>query len=110
MTGDPSPFMLLRARPRPGAEERFDAWFRAVHLEDVRRIPGISAVHSARTPGGTRLGFYAFADADSVQTALQSPQAAYARGTWEQWAPHLEELAIEIWATLFPMPMYRALN
>jgi hypothetical protein len=45
-----------------------------------------------------------------VQSALQSPQAAYARGTWEQWAPHLEELTIEIWATLFPMPVYRSLS
>lgn len=107
MTGH-EPFMLLRVRPHDDVRERFDRWFRSVHLEDVKRIPGISRVSGARTASGrTRLGIYSFASTESVQEALQSPQAAYARGTWEQWATHLDELSFEIFAPLFSMPIYR---
>ena len=107
MTGD-RPYMLLRARTNERSREKFAAWFRSVHLQDVSRIPGIAAVTSGRTAGGTHLGFYSFEASDSVQDALSSPQAAYARGTWEQWAPHLEELAIEIWTPLAPLPLYHS--
>src|SRR5229473_1302877 len=107
MTGD-RPFMLLRARIDEKSRDRFAAWFRNVHLQDVGRIPGIAGVNSGRTRGGTLLGFYTFSGSETVQEALSSPQAAYARGTWEQWAPHLEELAIEIWAPLSPLPVYHS--
>jgi len=100
--------MLLRARSLLDSRERFEAWFRQVHLQDVRKIPGIAAVQGAKTPAGTRLGFYTFEATEVVQQALASPEAAYARGTWEQWAPHLEELQIEIFAPLFPLPIYRS--
>ena len=103
---DDLPYMLLRARPDEASRERFAKWFRAVHLRDVEKIPGISRVQSGRTAGGTYLGFYGFASSETVQEALSSPQAAYARGTWEQWAPHLEELAMEIWAPLGPLGLY----
>lgn len=102
------PFLLVRARPKAGARERFEPWFREVHLKDVSRIPGIAEVEAARTAAGTRLGFYTFESADAVQGALQSPQAAYTRGTWEQWAGDLDELSIEIFAPLFPLPIYQA--
>ncbi|MFN0094122.1 MAG: hypothetical protein ACKVVT_05010 [Dehalococcoidia bacterium] len=104
------PFMLLRARLKPDAKPGFGAWFRTVHLQDVRRIPGISEAQGAVTPDGTRLGFYSFADGDAMQGALSSPEAAYARGTWEQWAAELEELGFEIWAPLGPLPMYHPPN
>ena len=107
MTGD-RPFMLLRARANERNRERFAMWFRGVHLQDVLRIPGIAAVSSGTTKGGTHLGFYSFHASESVQEALTSPQAAYTRGTWEQWAPHLEELAIEIWTSLSPLPLYHS--
>lgn len=102
------PFMLLRARALEDQQERFAKWFRAVHLRDVERIPGIASVESARAPGGIHLGFYGFEGSHSVQAALSSPEAAYARGTWEQWAPHLEQLSIEIWAPLMPLPLYHS--
>ncbi|MCZ2109904.1 MAG: hypothetical protein LC118_10125 [Dehalococcoidia bacterium] len=106
---DPSrPFLLVRARPKPEAWERFEPWFRDTHLADAAKIPGIREVQSGVTPGGTRLGFYTFESADAVQAALSSPEAAYARGTWEGWAGELEELGIEIWAPLFPLPIYQA--
>jgi hypothetical protein len=104
------PVMLLRARPSTEAREAFALWFRKVHLRDVERIPGISGVTSATGPGGLFFGFYAFEGSEDVQAALSSPQAAYARGTWEQWASKMEELFIEIWAPLGPLPLYHPAN
>ena len=99
--------MLLRARVQPDVDERFGPWFREVHLRDVARIPGVVEVQSGRTVGGTRLGFYTFESSEAVQAALASPEASYARGTWEQWAGQLDELSIELWAALFPLPLYQ---
>ena len=99
--------MLLRARVQAGVEARFEPWFRGVHLRDVARIPGVVEVQSGRTLGGTRLGFYTFESSEAVQGALASPEAAYARGTWERWAGELDELSIELWGALFPLPLYR---
>jgi hypothetical protein len=99
--------MLLRARVQAGVEDRFASWFREVHLRDVARIPGVVEVQSGRTVNGTRLGFYTFESSEAVQPALASPEAAYARGTWEQWSGQLDELSIELWAALFPLPLYQ---
>lgn len=107
---DRNPVMLLRARPKGDAAARFAKWFRAVHLHDVRRIPGVADVHSGHTPGGTWFGFYTFEDSERMQAALQSAEAAYARGTWEQWAPHLEELSIEVLAPVGHLPIFSSLN
>lgn len=105
---DELPFLLVRARPKPGVRERFEPWFRQVHLRDVANIPGIVRIRSGFTPQGTALGFYSFESNEAVQTALGSSQAAYARGTWERWAPELDELLIEIFAPLFPLPIYHS--
>ncbi|MGH2609011.1 MAG: hypothetical protein ACRDHF_07960 [Tepidiformaceae bacterium] len=107
---DGTPFLLVRARPKDEARAPFRAWFLGAHLKDVRSIPGIAGVESGETAGGTTLGFYSFEDAEAVQTALSSPQAAYSRGTWEQWAGRLEELLIEVWADVPSMPVYRGRN
>ena len=107
---DSRPFMLLRARVHDDHRGEFDRWFEAVHLRDVARIPGIVAVRKGRNADGTRVAVYTFADTDTVQTALASPEAAYARGTWETWQPMLEELLIELWSAAFPIPLYRGIN
>jgi hypothetical protein len=104
------PFLLVRARPKAESRKRFAAWFRQVHLRDVERIPGIATIRSGSTRGGTQLGLYSFESADVVQGSLASPEAAYARGTWEQWASELEELLIEMWAPVFPLPLYESAN
>src|SRR4051812_32125366 len=106
----PAPLLLVRARVKPESRDRFRQWFRAVHLRDVRRIPGIASAESAQTAGGTDLGIYLFESTDVVPGALSSPQAAYARGTWEQWSTHLEELLVEIYASLSPMPIFNSPN
>lgn len=110
MIGESSPFMLVRARARAEARPRFAEWFRSVHLRDVGRIPGITTIQSGTTAGGTKLGFYSFAGADVIQGALSSPEASYARGTWDAWSNDLEELSIEIFAPLLSLPVYRALS
>ena len=104
---DDTPFLLVRARPKPDTRAPFRRWFLSSHLSDVRSIPGISVIESGETAGGTTLGIYSFENVEAVQTALSSPQAAYARGTWEQWAGSLEELLIEIWAPVVPLPLFR---
>lgn len=106
----PHPFMLLRARPSEESRVRFEPWFREVHLRDVEKIPGIARVRSGRLPGGTHIGIYQFESAEALQAGLASPEAAYARGTWEQWAGELEELLLEMWAAVFPLPMYESAN
>jgi hypothetical protein len=104
------PFLLLRARTKGGDPSGFDAWFHQAHLRDVRQIPGIVAARGGRTAGGTYLGVYTLADASVVRSVLDSPEAAYARGTWEQWAGDLEELLIEMWAPAFPLAQYASAN
>ena len=107
---DDTPLLLVRARPRPETRASFRRWFLGAHLGDVRNIPGIATIESGETAGGTTLGVYSFENVAAVQTALSSPEAAYARGTWEQWAGSLEELLIEIWAPIVPVPLFRGRN
>lgn len=107
---DQQPFMLLRARSRDEVRGAFDDWFRRVHLADVAKIPGIVRLRQGSNADGTRLAVYSFESVDAVQSALASPEAAYARGTWERWQPDLEELLIEIWSPAFPIPLYRNAN
>lgn len=102
--------MLLRARPSEEARPRFDPWFKQVHLRDVEKIPGISGVRSGVLPGGTHIGIYQFESAEALQAGLASPEAAYARGTWEQWAGELEELLLEMWSAVFPLAIYQSAN
>lgn len=105
---DGRPFLLVRARTAAAERDRFAAWFRQSHVPDIRRIPGIAGVQVGQTAAGTTLGFYTFESAEVVQAALGSPEAAFARGAWEAWTPHLEELLIEIFAQLFPLPIYHS--
>lgn len=104
------PFLLLRARVREEARAEFNAWFDAEHRRDVHGIPGIARVLGGSTPEGTRLGVYLFENAEVVQAALSSPQAAYTRGTWERWQPDLEEMSIELWTNVLATPVYESIN
>lgn len=100
-----APIFVVRATPRDDVRETFLRWFRTVHLRDARRIPGVAEVSMGLTPAGTVLGVYSFQSADVVRPALESPQAAYARGTWEQWAPHLLDLVLEMYAVVEVSPL-----
>lgn len=104
------PLLLIRARIQPDARQRFRAWLRAVHLRDAGRIPGVASVRFGETPPGTHLGVYTFESSEVVQAALSSPEAAYTRGTWDQWAGSLDELHVEIFAPLLPMSVFNQPN
>ncbi len=104
------PFMLIRARAREDARAEFDKWFDRVHLKDVAKIPGVIGVLQGRNSDGTRVGIYTFGSTDAIQPALASPEASYARGTWERWQPDLEELLIELWSAAFPISLYQSIN
>lgn len=103
-----APMMLVRARPKPEARERFSEWLRQVHLKDIAKVPGIVDAQTGTTANGTSLAFYAFESTEVVQAALSSPQSAYARGTWQVWTPHLDELQVELFAPVFPLPIYQS--
>ena len=53
---------------------------------------------------------YEFADEESVQDAMTSPQARVARQDWERWLPHVSELTVEVYACLTPLPTYEHQN
>ena len=108
MKGD-EPFILLRARVR---EDRgaFAAWFRSHHLREIRKIPGVTSVHWAETNGDTQIGIYCFEDAQAMQGAFGSAEAAYARGTWARWGAVLEEFSVEMQFPLTPPTMTVSVN
>jgi hypothetical protein len=45
-----------------------------------------------------------------VPVALQSAEAAYARGTLEQWAGRVTEIRFEMYAPLAPLPAFASIN
>lgn len=104
------PFLLVRAVPLADARDAFARWFHRVHLNDVRRVPGFKSVQAGHTADGAFLGVYTLADADAVQEALNSPEARFARGAWEQWAPRLGEMVVEMYAPLPPMRVFEHRN
>lgn len=102
--------MLLRARTRPEVREEFDCWFDVVHMANVRGIPGIARALAGRANGGTRLGVYLLNDAEAIEPALSSPEAAYTRGTWTRWQDDMEEMTLELWAEVVSMPLFEEIN
>jgi quinol monooxygenase YgiN len=102
--------LVMRARPLPAELEGFVRWAVAAHARDTRVVPGVAAVEVGRAPGGVVLVLYIFEDAEAVQRALQSPEAAYARGTLEQWAGRVTELQFEMLGPLAPLPQFASIN
>ena len=100
-----TPMLVVRAKPKPGVVAEFRAWMLRTHLAEARRIPGIRDVSAGVSAAGTWYALYVFEDAQSFERALNSPEAAYARGTWERWDDQMEERVIEVWAPLMPSPL-----
>jgi hypothetical protein len=95
------PVMVVRSAVSPAVGERFRRWYTSVHIRDVLTIPGVDGYATVRgLPAHRMVTLYQFSDESVVQAALNSPQAHYARGTWEQWRQHLQELSVEIYAPL----------
>ena len=98
-----TPLLVIRAKPTADAAGEFRLWVLGAHLENARKIPGVDDVAAGITPSGTWYVFYTFASAEAFQKALGSPEAAYARGTWERWDDLMEvPRTIEVWAPLVP--------
>lgn len=106
------PYLLVRASLDPAVMEEFQRWYQEVHLPHLLDIPGIvRAYRTDWTRGSTNwAAFYEFANEQSVQEALASPQARVARLDWERWLPHVSELTVEVYASLSPLPTYHHWN
>ena len=108
MKGD-APFILLRARVRD-ERSRFAAWFRAEHLREIRKIPGVTAAFWGETADQTQLGIYCFEDPQSMQAAFGSAEAGAARTGWGQWGELLEEFSVEMQFSVTPPTVSVSLN
>ncbi len=97
-----APILVVRAKPKDGAAGNIRSWILRTHLTEAKRIPGVTDVTAGSSAAGTWYVLYTFTNAESLQKALGSPEAAYARGTWERWDDQLEERVIEVWAPLVP--------
>ena len=100
-----SPMLFVRTNPKPDAAREFRAWLLGVHLAEARKIPGMGDVSAGISPAGTWWVLYTFESAATLEKALGSPEAAYARGTWESWDEKLKDRAMEVWAPLMASPI-----
>lgn len=107
------PTLIVRARLPPELMGEFEKWHDATHLPNVLAIPGVVGARRVRgasqIPGTHQMAFE-FEDGASVQSALASQEARRARQDWTHWMAHLQELSIEIYAPLNPMPSYHHWN
>ena len=106
------PYLIVRANLDPSIMDEFYQWYAETHLPHVMDIPGIvKAFRTDWTRGPANwTALYEFANDESVQEALTSPQAALARQDWERWMPHVSELTVEVYACLSPLPTYHHWN
>ncbi|GIW13691.1 MAG: hypothetical protein KatS3mg062_1130 [Tepidiforma sp.] len=102
--------LVMRAWPREEYLESFFRWAREVHARDTRAVPGVVRVEVGRAPGGVVLVGYVFDDAEAVPVALQSAEAAYARGTLTQWAGRVNEVRFEMLAPVVPLQAFASVN
>lgn len=107
------PTLIVRARLAPELMVEFEAWHDATHLPNVLAIPGVVGARRVRGASqipGTHQMEIEFEDGASVEAALASEEARRARNDWTQWTARLQELSIEIYAPLSPMPRYHHWN
>jgi hypothetical protein len=100
-----APMLVVQASPKAESASAFRAWLLGSHLAEARSIPAMSGVTAGVTRAGTWSIFYTFASAEAFERALGSPEAAYARGTWERWDDQLEDRSTEVWAPLIVSPI-----
>jgi hypothetical protein len=53
---------------------------------------------------------YELADDAAVHVAIASNEADRARQDWERWLPHVQDLSVEVYASLGPLPTYHHWN
>jgi hypothetical protein len=106
------PYLVVRANLDPALIDEFELWYRETHLPHVLDIPGIVAAYRTDWSRGSTnwTALYEFASEESVEEAVNSPQAGVARQDWERWLPHVSELTVEVYACLSPLPTYKHRN
>ncbi len=106
------PYLVVRANLDPSVMEEFKEWYRDIHLPHVMDIPGIVRAYRTNWARGNVnwTVAYEFANEESVQEALASPQARQARQDWERWLPHVSELTVEVYAILGALATYHHFN
>lgn len=106
------PYMVVRANIDPSVLDEFERWYRSVHLAHVMEIPGVVKAYRCNC---TRRGInwatlYELADDGAVEKAITSREADRARRDWERWLPHVQELTVEVYAALGPLPNFHHWN
>ncbi len=106
------PFLVVRAKVEAAIMDEFVRWYVAEHLPHVMEIPGVVRAYRSQCHrrGINWTTLYELADDSSVQVVITSVEADRARREWERWMPHVEELTVEIYAPLGPIPGYHHWN
>lgn len=96
------PYVLVRAWIVAEKLAEFRRWHREVHVPHVLETPGIVEAVCLRpgTHGPNSVTAFAFAGDAVIREALRSPQIARARADWQEWAPFVRNLSIQIYTTL----------
>ena len=108
----PKPYLIVRASVEPSVMDEFVSWYEREHLPHVMEIPGILRAFRSNCSrrGINWTALYELADDSAVHTVLSSSEADRARRDWERWIPHVNELSIEIYSGLGPLPPYHHWN
>ena len=106
------PVLVVRANIEPSIMDEFVRWYETEHLPHVMGIPGVIKAYRSRCHrrGINWTALYQLSDDASVQKVISSQEADRARRDWERWLPHVQELSVEIYAPLGPIPTFHHWN
>lgn len=106
------PYLVVRASIEPALMDDFLKWYVDEHLPHVMEIPGVKRAFrsNCRRQGINWTTLYELEDDTAVQTAISSKEAEAARQDWEKWLPHVQDLSVEVYASLSPMQPYHHWN
>ena len=107
------PAIVVRARLNPEVMEKFEIWHSETHMPHIMAIPGIVAarrVRHAREIPGTHQMEFELEDEQAIQRVMGSAEAQIAQQDWTAWATDMQELSVEIYAALGPLPQYHLDN
>lgn len=96
------PYLLVRARVHPGKLEDFRRWSQQTHIPRMLAVPGVERAYLVRqaTKSASLLMIFVFESDAAIQKALSSPEATRLRNGWEEWAPYVRDVSIQIYTSL----------
>jgi len=106
------PYFVVRASIEPAVMDDFVLWYQREHLPHVMEIPGVVRAFrsTCNRKGVNWTTLYELVDDSAVPLVMASAEADRARREWERWIPHVQELSVEIYAGLAPLPPYHHWN